>query len=344
MADQILFTEKVKNPKTNEWIPMRRVLGDNNGEVTSIQNLSSDGSLILPAAPVTLVNNSSLSLDYGDNFSVVRTATVDTDKRLNSMTLQTYQLPQEPSPSIVCQETQPTANETVVWVNPVSQYPIKDSDLRYDIYWTVRTSDSSNVPKSLLYTITDQNTSGINRPVSTTLLPSYLGDDLIVNGCFYGTIEGDNYNYIMDRNIEKQLSNYIIWNESAQQYYINIPAEDIKRFHNHSMTGAYSFRTFYSVAIHAYNVVSVPSPSWYDNLSLHHIVAELVCDTDNGTALKYYGLEFEGDYWNCEPGTYGDYYILTTREQRAKFYEDLKWDGINLRTSTLTIGAYWTAY
>lgn len=105
MANQILFTEKVRNPQNpDEWIGLRRVIGDEQGSVIAIQMLDVDGNP-MDIEPIDFNDNpldGTLPLPLGldeEERNILRTVStvknfyVDNYGRLLGIDRQKYQIP-----------------------------------------------------------------------------------------------------------------------------------------------------------------------------------------------------------------------------------------------------------
>ena len=116
MAEQILFTEKVRNPKKlDQWIPLRRVLGDANGAVTAIQFFYRYGNPI-DEIPAEIVRNTSPKmLEHAGVMNIVDGVEIDKYGKLTKIIISAYQLPY---PSAVTSTEEPVADDTVIWINP----------------------------------------------------------------------------------------------------------------------------------------------------------------------------------------------------------------------------------
>ena len=121
MTDHIVFTEKVRHPQhEGQWIPLKRVLDDGEGNITAIQHLDESGEPISigtssigvyfddgvpiqlsPINPVVTKNTTTpTTLGYSDTFNIIENFEVDSYGRLTEINLQQYQLPENPTEDI----------------------------------------------------------------------------------------------------------------------------------------------------------------------------------------------------------------------------------------------------
>lgn len=156
MAEQILFTEKVRNPKKlSEWIPLRRVLGNADGQVTAIQFINQYGEAINLLEPVQVIKHTSPRiLEHAGIMDIVDGIEVDKYGRLAKIIINRYQLPY---PSAVTSVEEPTADDTVIWINPGGSTMKKT--IRYSY-------DEPTEPEIRLWISTYEDEGGLNGSVA----------------------------------------------------------------------------------------------------------------------------------------------------------------------------------